>query len=208
MLGLPFYGRTFKTVAEGNVNDASDGVGFRGPYTREDGFLGYNEICRTLSNRTSGWTQQWDASTSQMLAKSERNVFTQDIHVVTYDSSRSIANKVLYAMSKRLAGVMVWSVDTDDFLGNCDLDEDTYADFQKVKAAPRRLNQNYPLLRTINEATSLALEELAPPEPQPDDSDNEIPHGSIADRKNAGASMVSLGLGATAVFMLLHRLAQ
>jgi len=74
--------------------------------------------------------------------------------------------------------------------------------------APKRSSQNYPLLRTINEATMLAVDELAVPEPQPDDSENEIPHGSIADRKNAGASMVSLGLGVTAVFMLLHRLAQ
>eukprot|EP00099_Drosophila_melanogaster_P005661 NP_001246550.1 chitinase 2, isoform B [Drosophila melanogaster] len=208
VMGLPFYGRTFKTLASGFLNDVSEGVGFKGPYTREDGFLGYNEICQTLSNQTSGWTREWDPQTSQVLAKSERNVFTQEINVVTYDSSRSIANKVLFAMSKRLAGVMVWSVDTDDFLGNCKLDEDTYEDFQKVTAAPKRSSQNYPLLRTINEATMLAVDELAVPEPQPDDSENEIPHGSIADRKNAGASMVSLGLGVTAVFMLLHRLAQ
>ncbi|XP_037722456.1 probable chitinase 2 [Drosophila subpulchrella] len=208
VMGLPFYGRTFKTVAGGNLNDPSDGVGFKGPYTREDGFLGYNEICHTVSNQTSGWTREWDPQTSQVLAKSERNVFTQEINVVTYDSSRSIANKVLFAMSKRLAGVMVWSVDTDDFLGNCKLDEDTYEDFQKVTTAPRRSSQNYPLLRTINEATMLAVEELAVPEPQPDDTENEIPHGSIADRKNAGASVVSLGLGITAVFMLLHRVAQ
>ncbi|EDW31146.1 GL20797 [Drosophila persimilis] len=207
VLGLPFYGRTFKTVSEGNLNDGSDGVGFRGPYTREDGFLGYNEICNVLSNKTSGWTKQWDPQTSQVLARSERNVFTQDVSVVTFDSSRSIANKVLYAMSKRLAGVMVWSVDTDDFLGNCELDGDTFEDFKVVSSAPRRLSQSYPLLRTINEATVLALEQLAVPEPVPDDSENEIPHGSIADRKNAAASIVSLSLTATALFMLLHSLA-
>ncbi|XP_033242347.1 probable chitinase 2 isoform X1 [Drosophila miranda] len=207
VLGLPFYGRTFKTVSEGNLNDGSDGVGFRGPYTREDGFLGYNEICNILSNKTSGWTKQWDPQTSQVLARSERNVFTQDVSVVTFDSSRSIANKVLYAMSKRLAGVMVWSVDTDDFLGNCELDGDTFEDFKVVSSAPRRLSQSYPLLRTINEATVLALEQLAVPEPVPDDSENEIPHGSIADRKNAAASIVSLSLTATALFMLLHTLA-
>ncbi|ALC44806.1 Cht2 [Drosophila busckii] len=205
VLGLPFYGRTFKTVSQGNLNDASDGVGFRGPYTREDGFLGYNEICNILSNKTSGWSKQWDAETSQMLARSERNVFTQDVSVVTFDSSRSIANKVKFAMKKRLAGVMVWSVDTDDFLGNCELDEDTYADFRLVTSAPRRLNHNYPLLRTINEATSLALEELAADEVVvPDDSENEIPHGSIADRKNAATSIVSLGLTASFLYTILH----
>lgn len=208
VLGLPFYGRTFKTVAQGNADDASDGVGFSGPFTREDGFLGYNEICNILSNKTSGWTKQWDAQTSQMLARSDRNVFTQDVNVVTYDSSRSIANKVKFAMKKRLAGVMVWSVDTDDFLGACQLDDDTFADFRLVTSAPRRINENYPLLRTINEATTLALEEIAADEALvpvvPDDSENEIPHGSIADRKNAAASVVSLSLTATFVFMLLQ----
>ncbi|XP_064539452.1 probable chitinase 2 [Drosophila montana] len=207
VLGLPFYGRTFKTVSQGNVDDASDGIGFRGPYTREDGFLGYNEICSILSNKTSGWSTQWDGATSQVVARSERNVFTQDVSVVTFDSSRSIANKVKFAMKKRLAGVMVWSVDTDDFLGKCQLDEDTYADFRLVKTAPRRLNQNYPLLRTINEATSLALEELAADEVLvPDDSENEIPHGSIADRKNSAATLVSLSLTISFVFALLHSL--
>lgn len=201
VVGLPFYGRTFKTLANGNLNDASDGAGFKGPFTREDGFLGYNEICATLSNKTSGWVRQWDPQTSQVLARSERNVFTQEISVVTYDSSRSIANKVLFAMSKRLAGVMVWSVDTDDFLGICDLDEDTYEDFKKVASAPKRLSGSYPLLRTINEATLLAVEELATPEVPPD-SENEIPHGSMADRKNAATAVVSLGLGLFSVFML------
>ncbi|KAL7733630.1 hypothetical protein ACLKA6_005082 [Drosophila palustris] len=208
VLGLPFYGRTFKTSAQGNLDDASDGAGFQGPFTREDGFLGYNEICNILSNKTSGWTKQWDPQTSQVLARSERNVFTQDVNGVTFDSSRSIANKVKFAMKKRLAGVMVWSVDTDDFLGDCQLDEDTFADFRLVTTAPRRLSHNYPLLRTINEATSLALEEIAADEiVVPDDSENEIPHGSIADRKNAAASVVSLSLSISLVFMLLFSVA-
>ncbi|EDV95540.1 probable chitinase 2 [Drosophila grimshawi] len=200
VLGLPFYGRTFKTVAQGNVDDASDGVGFQGPFTREDGFLGYNEICRILSNKTSGWSKKWDAPTSQILAKSERNVFTQDVSVVTFDSSRSIANKVKFAVQKKLAGVMVWSVDTDDFLGKCELDEDTFADFRLVTNSPRRLNQNYPLLRTINEATTFALDELAADEVVvPDDSENEIPHGNNA----AAANVVSLALPISFVFTLL-----
>ncbi|KAH8301895.1 hypothetical protein KR044_000452, partial [Drosophila immigrans] len=209
VLGLPFYGRTFKTALEGALNDASDGAGFQGPFTREDGFLGYHEICIMLSNKTSGWTQQWDGQTSQVLAHGERSVFTQDINVVTYDSSRSIANKVKFAMRKRLAGVMVWSVDTDDFLGDCVLDDDTFADFRLVKTAPRRLNHNYPLLRTINEATTLALEEIAADEiVVPDDSDNEIPHGSIEDYKNgAAATVVSLSLMVTFISFVLQGVA-
>lgn len=46
VLGIPFYGRTF-TLADVNLNHNGAntlGTGFQGPYTREDGFLGYNEV--------------------------------------------------------------------------------------------------------------------------------------------------------------------
>lgn len=44
MMGLPFYGRTFITSKEGNIGDESDDQGFQGPFTRENGFMGYNEV--------------------------------------------------------------------------------------------------------------------------------------------------------------------
>ena len=33
---------------------------FQGPYTREDGFLGYNEICMEKLNQEAPWTQVWE----------------------------------------------------------------------------------------------------------------------------------------------------
>lgn len=52
---------------------------------------------------------------------------------VSFDNEESIALKTQFAYKNRLAGVMVWSIDTDDFRGNC--------------GGPR-----FPLLRTINRA--------------------------------------------------------
>lgn len=204
-MGVPFYGRTFKTPLDGNIDDDTDGAGSQGPFTREDGFLGYNEICRILSNKTSGWTTMWDPETSQALARSEKDVFTGLTEVVTFDNSRSIANKVKFAIEKKLGGIMVWSIDTDDFLGECDVETDVYDDFRHFKhldlPMPHRLSNNYPLLRTINEAIPLAIEETKhkhdhPHYPDADDDDaiedNEIPHGSVEDRKGEsnGASFI------------------
>lgn len=45
IMGLPFYGRTFITNKDGNIGDEADDKGFPGPFTREDGFMGYNEVC-------------------------------------------------------------------------------------------------------------------------------------------------------------------
>lgn len=48
VLGLPLYGRTFLLNNMSEPGSAfekpTDGKGFQGPFTREDGILGYNEV--------------------------------------------------------------------------------------------------------------------------------------------------------------------
>lgn len=159
VMGLPFYGRTFIEHADGTAEEN----GFQGPYTRENGFMGYNEICGAVQN--DSWVLSWDTKTAQAYARQEvpEKSMTK---VISYDTSRSIANKVRYGVRQDLGGFMIWSLDTDDFLGKCPMDKDTYADYGNVEKQKSfsgilktRTNKNYPLLRTINEATSIASEE-------------------------------------------------
>lgn len=51
VVGVPFYGRTFTLVDKNlrQIGSTSNGTGFQGPYTREDGFLGYNEVYQFVS---------------------------------------------------------------------------------------------------------------------------------------------------------------
>ncbi|KAG5676387.1 hypothetical protein PVAND_006227 [Polypedilum vanderplanki] len=164
MMGLPFYGRTFLANTNGDLGDETDDLGFSGPYTRENGFMGYNEICQALST-SSEWRSDWHAESSEAIARVKYANETQT-RVVSYDSSRSIANKVHYAIRKGLGGLMVWSIDTDDFRGECDekINFDTFSDFRaqpKVKLnIPKRMERNYPLLRTLNDAIVVTLDEL------------------------------------------------
>lgn len=46
VLGLPMYGRTFKTQSPNSdkLGSTSLNAAFSGPYTREDGFMGFNEV--------------------------------------------------------------------------------------------------------------------------------------------------------------------
>ena len=53
--------------------------------------------------------------------------------VISYDDDISIRKKVRYAKKAQLAGIMVWSIETDDFSGQC-----KHAKYK-----------NYPLLRSI-----------------------------------------------------------
>lgn len=184
VLGLPFYGRTFIEHADGTADE----MGFQGPFTRENGFLGYNEICTTVQNDT--WKLSWDAKTAQAYARQAVPDKAQT-KVIAYDTARSIANKVRFGIRQELGGFMIWSLDTDDFLGKCPLDKDIYADFGNIEKQKSfnqvmrsRVNKNYPLLRTINEAAIIASEEWE----KDRDSQNEV--DSNDEPSGAGKSSV------------------
>lgn len=56
VLGVPLYGRTFllpddfesSSKKKPKLGMASTSVGFKGPITRESGFMGYNEVCKAI----------------------------------------------------------------------------------------------------------------------------------------------------------------
>lgn len=207
VIGIPFYGRTFITSHEGNFDDPSNDVGFQGVYTRENGFMGYNEICKLLTDKTSGWTNSWNTEKNQAVAR-YKNEETGETRVVVYDSTRSVANKMRYVIQRGLAGAMVWSIDTDDFLGECSTDIDTFADFKPgagvTLTIPKRLNENYPLLRTVNEGIVIALAEIGlENDIKEKEKENEIPHGK--DEKGiANRSVLSLNLAMLASIVIFR----
>lgn len=155
VLGLPFYGRTFilQDTNLAHKGAMTQGSGFQGPYTREDGFLGYNEICKELrSNSEEKWTEEWDdVAKVPYMVKGNR--------WVSYDNERSIAIKTRFALTEKLAGVMIWAMDNDDFAAEC----------SKIK---------YPLLRTINSELKEATDHGDIPPIKPDDGDQKG-HASI-----------------------------
>lgn len=107
VVGLPFYGRTFISELEGRLGDSADSQGFKGPYTNENGFMGYNEICSSLQNSTLNWTTEWHDDSSEMVARYLDPV-TNKGHAVTFDTTRSIANKMRFVTRKELGGAMSW----------------------------------------------------------------------------------------------------
>ncbi|XP_058461142.1 probable chitinase 2 [Malaya genurostris] len=162
VMGLPFYGRTFVSpLKRAKIGDESDDKGFAGPSTNENGFMGYNEVCETLKDNPDGWNVSWDATASEAVATMLDGNMTK---VVIYDSTRSIANKVRFSIRQNLGGLMIWSVDTDDFNGLCEPEKDTYADFgdrEKIKLSiPSPVKDKYKLLTTVNDAILVAIDEL------------------------------------------------
>ncbi|XP_046838481.1 probable chitinase 2 [Vespa crabro] len=118
ILGLPMYGRTYIstdnfTSGEIPIGTRFESEGFKGPYTGVNGTMGYNEICTELKN--TNWMSGWDLYSKTLYAVNKNRV-------IMYDNHRSLREKVLYANKMNLGGVMVWSIDTDDFHGNCGIE--------------------------------------------------------------------------------------
>lgn len=112
ILGLASYGRSFtlQDTQHNSVNQPIMGPGTAGPYTREPGSLGYNEICESEMN--SQWSVVWDDDCEAPYAY-------QGNQWVSYDNAKSIAIKCKLAAKLNLGGVMMWSIETDDFQGIC-----------------------------------------------------------------------------------------
>lgn len=114
VMGMALYGRTF-TLADRlwqGVGAPITGGGRQGPYTLTSGFMGYNEICEL--QKTTPMTRVWETSQKAPYAY-------YDDQWISYDDVESIKVKTEYAITRNLGGVMVWSIETDDFRGICNL---------------------------------------------------------------------------------------
>ncbi|KAG8175504.1 hypothetical protein JTE90_009138 [Oedothorax gibbosus] len=113
VLGMPLYGRSFvlQDPHRNGYNATIRGKGKAGEYTREQGFMGYNELCK-MFQKDKTWKVTIDKHVQAPHAVKDRNW-------IGYDDIKSLSLKVDYLMKMKLAGAMVWSLETDDFHGKC-----------------------------------------------------------------------------------------
>ncbi|CAG9792356.1 unnamed protein product [Diatraea saccharalis] len=157
VLGVPFYGRTFtlKSTNHNGVRAPVTGAGINGPFTVTSGFIGYNEFCSKL--HTESWTRRRDNLAKVPYA-------FRDLHWVSYDDPQSIIDKVEYAYNLNLAGIMIWSIETDDFNDICGrgkfplltaINDAMYRYTGVSTTTPSSKPTNYP--ETTSASTTLAL---------------------------------------------------
>lgn len=124
VLGIGAFGRSFTMKSKdlhARGSEVAD-LGKAGPYLLAAGSLGYNEICEMMAK---------DPWTVVELAKNAISYAYKDKQWVSYDDPRSIAIKATYVRDMGMRGMMLYSIDTDDFNGDC-------------------FGQSYPLLNAIN----------------------------------------------------------
>lgn len=123
--------------------------------------LGYNSICELLStNEKSKWEKLYYSDADLAILKNNK-----ENRVIVFESSRSIANKMKVIVEKKMAGVIITSITADDYLGKCDVDQDTFDDFKIKEETSKKVNwqneKTFPLLRTINKAIAVLTDDNA-----------------------------------------------
>lgn len=86
MLGIPFFGRSFSLANPEKWEPGSEikGLGNEGPFTQDDGFLGYFEICEMFTQ--SNWKKNKDSSDNPYAVKGDQ--------WIGYDDTKSVSRKV------------------------------------------------------------------------------------------------------------------
>ncbi|XP_053106421.1 chitinase-3-like protein 1 isoform X2 [Hemicordylus capensis] len=108
IMGLPTYGRTFTLSSSlTTVGAPTSGGGTSGEYTKEPGMRAYYEICHFNVGATKEWIEEQAVPYSY-----------KGNQWVGYEDVTSIQKKVQYMKNNRLGGVMIWTLDLDDFSGS------------------------------------------------------------------------------------------
>ena len=112
IIGMPVYGRTFQLAdpTKFDIGAEALGGGEAGRYTGESGFMSYYEICDFLHQPNT--TLVWDNEQQVPFA------YRGD-QWVGFDDERSLRTKVAWLKTEGFGGIMIWSVDLDDFRGYC-----------------------------------------------------------------------------------------
>lgn len=114
VVGLPTYGHTFTLVNKHNglIGSPASGYGKLGNL----GFVDYPDICEFIKNNTNVNVVYDNQTFSPYLHK--------DHEWVSYEDKESIVGKAKYVKDSMFGGVMIYSLNSDDYSGHCSTDSD------------------------------------------------------------------------------------
>lgn len=152
ILSFSFVGCQFATKKTGKIGDRiitihdQKRISFYNPYE----VVKQNEICEYQDK--DSWRERFDLEAAQSIGTFKSNGGLT--YGAIFESPRSIAHKVRFAMEKNLAGVLASSINFDDVHGECDYDNSAFVDFRRAPLRDKR-QKTFPLLKTITEAIKL-----------------------------------------------------
>lgn len=150
VVGLHFGGPKFIEV------QANDGK----KITKLVKFSKYIDICYAQIRNTKEF--QWILYDEASKMTLDKNYVTKE--TIVYENNRSIAARSKFVVLNQLAGVFTGLINEDDFLGQCRKERGIFKDFNAKNGTilnyPERKENTFPLLRTINDAFKVTLNEI------------------------------------------------
>jgi chitinase len=117
-MGMPLYSRGFTPDDPSNTTiGASATPGQMGPYTLQDGVLGFNELCEIRIAQGGAFEMVWDDIIQAKFVKFNNE--TLGLQYFSYDDMEALDEKLKLIRDLPIGGGMVWSIDTDDFQNVC-----------------------------------------------------------------------------------------
>lgn len=167
IVGVPTYGRSFtlerplegEEAAIGGLGARADAPGDEGPATREKGHLAYYEICQRVDSEN--WRKERPAPNALgPVAHSGKQW-------VSYDDVESAVMKAKYVIRNKLGGVMVWTLDNDDFRAACPSSNNVHSPLITAMRDTiiASVTKNAPL--PLQTSTSTTTTTTTPPPPPP-----------------------------------------
>lgn len=148
LIGLPFQSPEFVLNPKSFLNRMVDFNTVCDLITLPD----KSDLSKTLLRSDLAYTLRYDAQTK---INSE----------IVFECSRSVANKMRFAVGLGMGGAMISGLHHDDIAGKCGFETYTWKDFEDVMTAIRTRTdktRTFTLLRTINEAIEVIWKELQP----------------------------------------------
>lgn len=125
---------------------------------------GYDSVCRFRMQEQTRWILEAPEYKPEFSVAVLRFHDRRGFQLFTvHQKSRSMAVTARLVVRRNVAGIMTFPMIFDDYLGKCPIDTDTYDDFNVADGVdlhiPTRNETNFPLMRTINEALLVAVDE-------------------------------------------------
>lgn len=134
VIGLPTYGHSFRLVNPFNTRMGAPAEGFGS--VGANGFVTYSDVCY-FRKMNFNVRMQYDVETCSPY------LFTGN-EWISYEDERSLTCKTNFMKNNNFAGIMVFSLNTDDYVSDCDdskLNENAEQKGEKT---------DFPLLRKIH----------------------------------------------------------
>lgn len=132
IIGLPTYGHSFRLVNPFNTRLGAPAEDFGSVGVL--GFASYSEVC-WFQKSNLNVKVEYDTSTCSPFLSS-------GLEWISYEDERSLECKAHYARDNHFGGIMVFSLNTDDYKFTCD---DNYGPSKRVGE-----RKDFPLLRKIH----------------------------------------------------------